>query len=245
MRRSSLLARALICLVFGAGVTLLSSWALSVRYAAGGAYSQSSVFAIHRPENAATHPRVMFVAREEAAAWTSWGLVFRSIDPGADESLASTDPDLLTALPSWGGEIIGSHLPSGAGDWPDFPAAPNGTVAIEVVTVWSVGWPRRAMASSFELARPYTRPPVWIRHGAISTRWATAVGGTHSLPVHVLWPGFFANTFAFAAAAGLAWRGLIGARSLWRRRRGRCTRCAYPREGLDPLTPCPECGSPR
>lgn len=58
-------------------------------------------------------------------------------------------------------------------------------------------------------------------------------------PRRVLWPGAIGNAAIFAAAtAPLLW---LAVRA-WRRRRGRCVRCTYPRAGLADDSACPECG---
>lgn len=75
--------------------------------------------------------------------------------------------------------------------------------------------------------------------------WEQEVEVDNALPLTPIWLGLLANTIVFA----LAWMillmlatlpGLI--RTLWRRRRDRCTRCGYPLSGGDI---CSECGKPR
>ena len=63
-------------------------------------------------------------------------------------------------------------------------------------------------------------------------------GGGHG--EHVAMPLWAVVPFA-VAAAGLAWRGPL--RTALRRRRGACLACGYPRLGLAPESPCPECGT--
>jgi hypothetical protein len=60
------------------------------------------------------------------------------------------------------------------------------------------------------------------------------------LPVEPLWPGFLANTLAYAAACYVALHLARAARGARRRRRGLCASCAHELAGL---SPCPECGA--
>ncbi|MEQ9097114.1 MAG: hypothetical protein RIE32_12720 [Phycisphaerales bacterium] len=64
-----------------------------------------------------------------------------------------------------------------------------------------------------------------------------------ALPLLPLWPGFLINTLFYALLLFGAWRLPGVLRRALRRRRGRCVRCGYEREGLDPHAACPECGA--
>ncbi|UYV14233.1 MAG: hypothetical protein NCW75_01850 [Phycisphaera sp.] len=71
--------------------------------------------------------------------------------------------------------------------------------------------------------------------------------GHHSLPLMPLWPGFAANTAAYAGTIALLWLTIAGGTHLLgtkkrRRKRGLCEACGYDIQGL---TTCPECGNAR
>ncbi len=64
-----------------------------------------------------------------------------------------------------------------------------------------------------------------------------------ALPLLPLWPGFLINTLFYALLLLIAWRLPGVLRRAVRRRRGRCVRCGYSRDGLDAGVACPECGA--
>jgi hypothetical protein len=67
------------------------------------------------------------------------------------------------------------------------------------------------------------------------------VRGQRILPLRPIWPGFLFNTLIYAAALwGLLFTPGVLRRTV-RRRRGRCTRCAYDLRGIEHDV-CPECG---
>lgn len=63
-----------------------------------------------------------------------------------------------------------------------------------------------------------------------------------ALPLLPLWPGFLLNTFFYALLLFALIRTPRVLRRAVRRRGGRCDRCGYDRQGLDPDAACPECG---
>lgn len=79
-----------------------------------------------------------------------------------------------------------------------------------------------------------------IRTGSIPNKH---VDGIARLPLLPIWPGFVANTLAYAMAFGAVWWSISGVRRWRRSRRGCCGSCGYARAGLDPRSVCPECGS--
>ncbi len=99
--------------------------------------------------------------------------------------------------------------------------------------------PKFALSSGLELwAAP--RPPIAT---APAFPIEYAVTDRFALPLLPLWPGFLLNTLFYTLLLFGAWRLPGVLRRAVRRRRGRCIRCGYDRDGLDPGTACPECGT--
>jgi hypothetical protein len=76
--------------------------------------------------------------------------------------------------------------------------------------------------------------------------WLYPANNVRALPLRPIWRGLLVNTLFFALvylslfhATRLLTRTL---RARTRAARNLCPHCAYPRAGLTPQTPCPECG---
>lgn len=66
-------------------------------------------------------------------------------------------------------------------------------------------------------------------------------------PIFPVWPGLAANSIIWSCVAfavywpvSLVWRSIVRRTARYRRARGLCEKCEYPRAGLE--GPCPECG---
>jgi hypothetical protein len=79
------------------------------------------------------------------------------------------------------------------------------------------------------------RAPAWFRR-------LSPLGFQAALPVRPIWPRLLMNTALFASALAILWHAPLGLRSIRRRRRGLCPRCAYDLRAA-PTPTCPECGN--
>lgn len=124
----------------------------------------------------------------------------------------------------------------------------SGEPDVRTITRLVCGWPCRALAASID-AHVEGSPPLArdsTTHDAIDLgdrlRWTQRDSFTHSryLPIRPRPVGFVLNTLAYALLLVTLGGTVKRARSLMRRRAGRCTSCGYQLAGL---SRCPECGN--
>jgi hypothetical protein len=105
-----------------------------------------------------------------------------------------------------------------------------------------VGWPLPALTCAVHWKQQILNSNVIYRvEGGVQLP-RDAEFNPRALPLRPLWPGFAMNTLLAAVAWWLVFWAVSSARRGWRRRRGRCLQCGYPRQGLAQLAACPECG---
>lgn len=116
------------------------------------------------------------------------------------------------------------------------------------------GWPQPALCASSGTPAtgwfPFAVTPRW-EHGVnahamlrpASIPAGVATGISRPLPLMPLWPGFVVNTAIFSLVPFTLFG--VPKRVRWykRSKRGQCLACGYPRNGLPPEAPCPECGA--
>lgn len=116
------------------------------------------------------------------------------------------------------------------------------------------GWPLRSMRASIVIGPPdglRYESTLWLRTPRVRLgkgppfywRSGEKRHEGRAVPTAILPLGFALNTIFYASSWWMLFFGLLRARAWNRCRRNLCTRCAYLRAGLDPLAPCPECGT--
>lgn len=134
--------------------------------------------------------------------------------------------------------------------WVATPARPpDGETAESVTSVDTAahGWPWRCLASESWTVKVMQVHPTSAGGGYCEVLKGNLVLGQTSrgrtiMPLRPIWPGLLADTVAWGAAWFVVLAAVSGARSLMRRRRGRCAACGYDRRGLGAGVACPECG---
>lgn len=101
------------------------------------------------------------------------------------------------------------------------------------VSVFSVFGMRLALS-----IRPSITPAMIVNSASIPYAKSSML----VLPIRPLWPGFIANTIAYAALALVMLRGMRWSRLAYRRWRGNCLCCGYSLIG-NASGQCPECGT--
>jgi hypothetical protein len=149
----------------------------------------------------------------------------------------------VVAAPRFGRVVV--YQPGQPYEWDFYPAEKS-------VTVYSAGWPRRALwawqrnlGERMEL-NPYVRGPNRGARTLTLPRWLPR-WVPRELFYLPRWDGLVVDTVLYALVAAAAWRlrGVAARRLIaWRRvRRGCCPRCGYALGGLGQGSPCPECGA--
>jgi len=109
-------------------------------------------------------------------------------------------------------------------------------------SVFCYGWPCLALDLELQsvIHRPLWRRDTTVAAGALSLSfWRT--NKVHPfVPLRPIWPGFAINTLFYAGVLWVLFCGPFALRRMIRRRRGRCTHCAYP---IGQSLVCTECGA--
>ncbi|MCC7387583.1 MAG: hypothetical protein IT431_02315 [Phycisphaerales bacterium] len=106
----------------------------------------------------------------------------------------------------------------------------------------ATGWPFRALTCSVHWKQQIRNSDItYTVHGGVQLP-RDADFNPRALPLTPVWPGFLLDTAIYTPL----WLAMLSAlhtlRARRRARRGACPHCSYPRQGLDPQSPCPECG---
>ncbi|MGH7130639.1 MAG: hypothetical protein ACREJO_01650 [Phycisphaerales bacterium] len=110
--------------------------------------------------------------------------------------------------------------------------------------ICATGFPFRCAQYTYTL--PQSVPSAWLQTtrgvAAGAFEIARSTGTPTRLPFIPIWPGLLLNTLCFATTWWLIHAIAAQARRSRRHRRNLCLNCGYPRAGLTPAAPCPECG---
>ena len=99
---------------------------------------------------------------------------------------------------------------------------------------YGFGWPIRTLSL-------YTQNgPAVTHHRSFAIAAGGPSGREFHIPVGVLWWNLVLSSLLFALPISGLW--VLAAARRRAARRGRCQSCGYPRTGLQPTAPCPECG---
>ncbi|MEQ8845266.1 MAG: hypothetical protein RIB58_10470 [Phycisphaerales bacterium] len=130
---------------------------------------------------------------------------------------------------------------------------PTPSTIEETLVRTTIGWPWPALRRDAYEARntcvglpvPYPVTPAvsWLGGIEVGVPRQSLRSDRFALPLLPLWPGFLINIVFYAILAFALMRTPRVLHRGLRRRRGRCERCGYDRQGLDAEAACPECGA--